>query len=214
MIFEDRRDAGKRLAEALSRYRNESPAIFALPRGGVPVGYEVSRSLNAPLSVVVARKLGAPGQREFGIGAVAPGGVRVLNKPVVEQLGITEGYLERVSAREREEMERQMREFRGSESISDLGGYTAILVDDGLATGVTAHAAVRALKKRRPRRIVLAVPVCAAQTVRTIRSEVDDLISLETPSDLGAIGFWYRDFEQVSDDEVIGLLDRAREFTR
>ena len=208
--FEDRRDAGRRLAQRLLGYRDERPVVFALPRGGVPVGYEVARALGAPLDVLVARKLGAPDQPEFGIGAVAPGGVRVLNADVVRRLGIPEEYVEEVTRRETAEVERRLRHFRGGSPEPETRGRSAILVDDGLATGVTARAAIKALRLREPRRIVLAVPVCAAQTARMISFETDELVCLECPADLGAIGFWYRDFSQVPDEEVMELLERAR----
>jgi putative phosphoribosyl transferase len=208
--FEDRRDAGRRLAGKLVRFRDERPVVFALPRGGVPVGYEISRSLGAPLDVFVSRKLGAPDQPEFGIGAVAAGGVRVLNEDVVRRLGITEDYVERITAQEIAEVGRRLRYFRGKRPEPKVGGRTAILVDDGLATGVTARAAVEALRLRGPRRLVLAAPVCAAQTVNLLMPRVDELVCLECPPDLGAIGFWYRNFEQTSDEEVVELLERAR----
>ena len=209
--FEDREDAGRRLAERLTRYSDERPVVFALPRGGVPVGYEISRSLGAPLDVFVSRKLGAPGQPEFGIGAVAPGGVRVLNGNVVERLGIPDDYLEAITRKELAEVERRLRHFRGDRPEPEVRDRTVILVDDGLATGVTARAAVEALRRLGPRRLILAAPVCAAQTAGLIGPEVDELVCLETPSDLGAIGFWYRDFSQTSDEEVIELLERARQ---
>lgn len=208
--FRDRRDAGRRLAGKLSRFAEGRPVVFALPRGGVPVGYEISRSLRAPLDVFVSRKLGAPGQPEFGIGAVAPGGVRVLNEDVVRRLGIPEEYVERITAQETAEVERRLRYFRGGRPEPEVGGRTAILVDDGLATGVTALAAVEAIRRLDPARLVLAVPVCAAQTAEVFGSLVDELVCLESPSDLGAIGFWYSDFEQTSDEEVVELLERAR----
>ena len=208
--FEDRRDAGRRLAAKLSRFRDERPVVFALPRGGVPVGYEISRTLDAPLDVFVSRKLGAPDQPEFGIGAVAVGGVRILNRDVIRRLGIPDDYVERVTVRELAEVNRRLRYFRGDRPEPQVGGRTAILVDDGLATGVTARAAVAALRRRRPRRLILAAPVCAAQTAKIFLPEVDELICLKTPSDLGAIGFWYRDFEQTPDAEVVQLLEKAR----
>jgi putative phosphoribosyl transferase len=208
--FKDREHAGTLLAERLAGYAGEEPLILALPRGGVPVAFEISRRLGAPLDVFIARKLGAPGQPELGIGAVAQGGTRVLNRGIVRQLGIPDDYLERVAAREEQEVERRLRLLRGDRPEPEVEGRTVILVDDGLATGVTARAAIEALRRRSARRIVLAVPVCAAQTAGWIEAEVEDLVALETPSDLYAIGFWYEDFEQVSDEEVIRLLERAR----
>jgi putative phosphoribosyl transferase len=208
--FRDREDAGRRLADRLSRFRDERPVVFALPRGGVPVGYEISRSLGVPLEVFVARKLGAPGQPEFGIGAVGAGGVRVLNEDVVRRLGIPEDYVERITEQETAEVGRRMHLFRGERVEPEVRGRTVILVDDGLATGVTARAAVKALRRLEPRRLVLAAPVCAAQTAELLGPEVDELVCLEAPADLGAIGFWYRDFSQTSDEEVIQLLESAR----
>lgn len=209
-LFRDRTDAGRRLAARLERYRDEEPLVLALPRGGVPVGFEIARALGAPLDVFISRKLGAPGQPELGIGAVAQGGMRVLNERIVRRLGIPEDYLEHITRRERAEVERRLRLLRGDRPEPEVRGRTAILVDDGLATGVTAMAAIAALKSRSPRRIVLAVPVCAAPTAKMMRMEVEDLVSLQTPEDLYAIGFWYEDFEQVPDETVISLLERAR----
>jgi putative phosphoribosyl transferase len=210
ILFEDRVDAGRQLAERLAPYAEERPVVFALPRGGVPVGAEVSRSLGAPLEVIVSRKLGAPGQPEFGIGAVAPGGVRVLNERAVRALGIEEDYLEMISARELAEAERRLKLFRGDRPYPDLERRTAILVDDGLATGVTARAALLALRRMNPRRLVLAVPVCALQTAELLRPEADDLICLLAPDNLEAVGLWYRNFEQTSDEEVVRLLEEVR----
>ena len=208
--FEDRRDAGRKLAGKLSRFRDERCVVFGLPRGGVPVGYEISRALGAPLDVFVSRKLGAPGQPEFGIGAVATGGVRILSTDVIRRLGISEEYIERITAQEVAEVDRRLRFFRGERPEPPVEGLTAILVDDGLATGVTARAAVEALRQRRPGRLILAAPVCAAQTADLFRSRVDELVCLALPSDLGAIGLWYKNFEQTSDEEVMQLLVKAR----
>jgi len=208
--FEDRRDAGRKLAAKLSRFRGDGCVVFGLPRGGVPVGYEISRSLGAPLDVFVSRKLGAPGQPEFGIGAVAVGGVRVLNTDVIRRLGITDEYVDRITAQEVAEVERRLRYFRGGRPEPEVGGRTAILVDDGLATGVTARAALEALKLRGPGRLILAAPVCAAQTAELFESRVDELLCLASPSDLGAIGLWYRNFDQTTDREVVQLLQEAR----
>ena len=209
--FRDRKDAGRRLAERLAGYRDKDPVVLALPRGGVPVGYEISRSLGAPLDVFIARKLGAPGREELGIGAVAQGGVRVLNERALEVLGVTDEYVEQVTAKETAEIERRLGDLRGrGRPETGIEGRTAILVDDGLATGVTALAAVGALRERNPQRLVLAVPVCAAQTVDTLRPKVDELVYLEAPPDLGAIGLWYENFRQVADEEVVGLLESAR----
>jgi predicted phosphoribosyltransferase len=208
--FKDRKDAGRRLAEKLLGYRQENPVVLALPRGGVPVGYEISRSLGTPLDVFVARKLGAPGHEEFGIGAVAQGGVRVLNEDAVQALGIPDDYIERTADEETEEIERRLRLLRGERRPEpEVRGRTVILVDDGLATGVTALAAVRALRQRSPGRLVLAVPVCAARSAGTLREEVDELVCLKTTSNLKAVGLWYRNFYQVEDEEVIELLERA-----
>jgi putative phosphoribosyl transferase len=207
--FKNREDAGQQLAERLAHYRDEEPIVLALPRGGVPVGYEISHALQAPLDVFIARKLGAPGRPELAIGAIAQGGVRVLNTYTAQALGITEEYLEQVAARETAEIERRLRLLRGDRPEPEVRERTVVLVDDGLATGATALAAIRALRRRAPRCLVLAVPVCAEQTAEDIRPEVDDLVCLKTPSNLLAISLWYRNFEQVPDEEVVELLERS-----
>ncbi|HEX5502077.1 MAG TPA: phosphoribosyltransferase family protein [Thermomicrobiales bacterium] len=208
--FSDRQDAGQQLAARLAPYRDDHPIVLALPRGGVPVGYEIARALGAPLDVLVARKLGAPHQPEFGIGAIAPGGVRLLDRPVVEALGIPPAEIERIAAAEAAEMERREREFRDGRPPLDLAGRVVIVVDDGLATGVTARAAVAAVRARRPARIVLAAPVCSPEAARALGAEADDVLCLATPPDFRAVGLWYEDFEQTSDAEVVDLLRRAR----
>jgi len=209
-LFRDREDAGRRLAERLAKYRDEDPVVLALPRGGVPVGYEVARALKAPLDVFIARKLGAPNQPELGIGAVAQDGTLVLNERIVEEIGVSKEYVQRIAAEEMEEARWRIKLFRGERPEPEIRVRTAILVDDGIATGVTTRAAMKALRRRDPRRLVLAVPVCAARTAEALRKEVDELICLEARSDLMSIGLWYRNFEQISDEEVIELLERAR----
>ena len=209
-FLKDRADAGRRLAARLARYGDEGTIVLALPRGGVPVGAEVSRPLGAPLDVFIARKLGAPGQPELGIGAVAQGGVLVLNEPIVRELGLTEEHVMRAAEEELEEVERRLRLLRGDRPEPLVEGRTVILVDDGLATGATARAAVSALKERGPGRLVLAVPVCPPRTADGLRPEVDEIVVLETPNDFYAVGAYYEDFEQVTDDEVIRLLELSR----
>lgn len=212
IVFDDRKDAGRRLAERLSSYRGRDVIVLALPRGGVEVGYEVARSLDAPLDVIVARKIGAPGQPELGIGAVAPGGVRILDPQAIRWLGVTDDQIAWIAAQEEEEMDRRLQEYRGNAAPMDLRGKTVILVDDGLATGVTARAAVEAVRNEGAREIVLAIPVCAAETAEAFRARVDSVVCVSTPPDFRAVGLWYRDFSQVTDEEVKALLERAHEF--
>jgi predicted phosphoribosyltransferase len=204
--FRDRREAGRRLAQALAAYRHRDPLVLGLPRGGVPVAYEVARALRAPLDVVVARKLGAPSQPELAIGAIGPGGVIVLD----ERYGLAESDLEAIIARETAEMERRIRRFRGHDGVPNVEGRTVIVVDDGLATGLTVRAALKALRRGRPAWIVLAVPVAAPDTAARIAQGVDDFVCLETPDAFYAIGQWYLDFEPVSNETVVDVLERAR----
>lgn len=211
-LFTDRRAAGRQLAERLHAYRPAEPVVLALPRGGVVVGFEVAQALEAPLDVVVARKLGAPTQPELGIGAVAPGGVMLVDDGTVAALGLSEDDVARVAEQERAEMERRLRHYRSSTDLPPVEDRTVLLVDDGLATGVTAMAAIYALRKQYPARIVLAVPVCAPETARAMEGEVDELVCLATPARFGAVGRWYRDFDQTTDAEVIELLAEARPF--
>ncbi len=210
MGFKDRAEAGRRLADRLRDLQTENPIVLALPRGGVPVGYEVARALGAPFDVMIARKLGAPGQPELGIGAIAPGGVRVLNEEAIRMLGISDAEIEAIAAKEEAEMEHRLRRFRGGRPAPEIRGRDVLLVDDGLATGVTAKAAIRAIRRESPRRIIFAVPVCASDTAQAFGREVDELICLEAPPYFGAVGLWYRNFDQTSDAEVLALLDRAR----
>jgi putative phosphoribosyl transferase len=208
--FRDRGDAGRQLAALLERYRDERPVVIALPRGGVPVGFEIAQALGAPLEVLPVRKLGAPGRRELGIGAIAVGGASVLNVAAIRSLGISRAQIEQVAAEEMEELERRLRLYRGDRPMPDVRGRTVILVDDGLATGVTALAAIRAVRQMGPARIVLAAPVCAPETAAELGAEVDDVVCVNRPDDFIAVGRWYRSFDQTSDQEVVDLLDRAR----
>jgi len=210
--FLDRADAGRQLAALLRGLAGEHPLVMALPRGGVAVGFEVARELRAPLDVIVARKLGAPMQPELGIGAIAPGGIRVLDALAIRYLGITQDQIDRVIRAEEAEMERRVRLYRGDRPPPRIEGRTVILVDDGLATGVTARAAARSLRLQRPGRLVLAVPVCAPETAESIRMEVDEVVCIYMPSDFRAVGLWYEDFRQLEDSEVVDLLERARSF--
>jgi putative phosphoribosyl transferase len=212
LIFKNRREAGRKLAPSLSRYKEEQPVVLALPRGGVPVGYEVALALQAPLDIVVVRKLGAPGQPELGIGAVVDGDhpQSVLNEDVVRELGVPEEYLQREIARQLREIRRRQRTYRGDAGAIAVGGRTAIVVDDGLATGGSMRAALRGVRRANPKRIVLAVPVAPADALESLVAEADDVVCLSSPPFFGAVGNFYDDFGQTSDDEVIQLLGAAR----
>ena len=210
MRFRDRRHAGRMLADALAAYRDRADVVvLALPRGGVPVAFEVARALHAPLDVFVVRKLGFPGHEEFAMGAIASGGVRVMN-PEAQQFGVSPSAIEAVAARETRELERREHLYRGERAPIDIADHIAILVDDGLATGSTMRAAAAAVRQRRPRRIVVAVPVAARDTCESLRAEVDEVVCGTTPEFFRAVGVWYDDFDQTSDEEVHALLDASR----
>jgi predicted phosphoribosyltransferase len=210
-LFLDRRDAGRRVAVRLMEYANDPNAIvLALPRGGVPVAYEVAFALNVPLDVFVVRKLGAPGQEELAIGAIASGDIRVLNDELVTYLGISDKQIEEVVDTEKKELERREKIFRDDRPPVDAEGKTIILVDDGLATGSTMMAAVTALRARNPERIIVAVPTGAPEVCARMRELADECICATTPLPFRAIGVWYEDFTQTSDEEVHALLERAR----
>jgi predicted phosphoribosyltransferase len=212
VIFQDRSEAGRVLAHALDKFAGDPGVIvLALPRGGVPVGYEVARALHVPLDVFVVRKLGAPGQEELALGALASGAVRVLNHDVVDALGITPEEIDRVAEREQQELERRERQYRSGRPALDVRGRTVILVDDGLATGSSMRAAVAALRQRAPAKIVVAVPVAPPSTCEELSSEADQVVCAATPLPFYAVGQWYRDFTQTSDKEVRGLLERANQ---
>lgn len=210
--FRDRRHAGRVLAQALAQHAHRSDVtVLALPRGGVPVAYEVAHALRAPLDVFIVRKLGVPGQQELAMGALAMGGVRVLNDDVIRSLGIGEATVEAVTRSEQLELERRVREYRGDRPLPELHGRTALLVDDGLATGATMLAAVKALRLQQPSRIVVAVPTAAAETCAQMRSEADEVVCATTPRPFRGVGQWYLDFSQTSDNEVRELLARSRD---
>jgi putative phosphoribosyl transferase len=206
--FQDRTDAGRRLAVELADYGNRPDVlVLGLPRGGVPVAYEVAQALGAPLDVFVVRKLGVPGHEELAMGAIASGGVRVVNQDVVEELGISDEALDEVTRAELRELERRERAYRGDRPPPAVRGRTVILIDDGLATGSTMLAAVTAVKGANPKAVVVAVPVAAPETCQALRSHVDDVVCATTPEPFRAVGLWYRDFAQVGDAEVHALLE-------
>lgn len=206
--FRDRGDAGRRLAGLLSHLAEREPAVLALPRGGVPVAFEVAEHLEAPLDVLPVRKLGVPGHEELAFGAIASGG-RVLNREVVAALQLSDDAIEQVAAREQAELERRERAYRGDRPALQVRGRTVIVIDDGIATGATIRAGVKVLAGREPAAIVIATPVAPAPTCSELERIVDEVFCVMKPRDLRAIGLWYEDFAQTSDLEVRGLLDRA-----
>ena len=208
--FADRRAAGRELAGLLNNVDDPHGAVvLALPRGGVPVAYEISRALNAPLDVFLVRKLGTPGHQELAMGAIASGGIRVLNDEVVHALGIRPDQIEAVALREQIELERRDASYRGGRPFPPLTNRTVILVDDGLATGTTMKAAVQAVKQQKPARVVVAVPVSAPETCRALGAIADQVICARTPTPFSAVGEWYRDFTQTTDEEVVALLSSS-----
>ena len=209
--FRDRSEAGQVLAGHLAAYTNRSDTlVLALPRGGVPVAYEVAAALRAPLDVFLVRKLGVPGHEELAMGAIASGGVRVVNEDIVRQLGLSERHIERVAASEQREIERRERAYRGDRSPLAIRDHTVILIDDGLATGATMRAAAEAIRTQKPRRLIVAVPVAATVTCDEFRGQVDEVVCAVTPEPFYAVGMWYQDFSQTTDDEVRALLTRSR----
>ena len=209
-IFADRRDAGRALALAVQRCELDRPVVLALPRGGVPVAWEIARALGAPLDIIVVRKLGAPMQPELAIGAIAFGGVRVLNDELIDTwLSLDKETIDRISDKESVELDRRERLYRGDRPFPELRNRDVLLVDDGMATGATMRAAAAAVRTFGPSKIVVAVPVAAEDAVRQLADLVDDVVCLETPSPFVAIGYFYSDFGQTSDAEVRELLTRA-----
>ncbi|MET4640678.1 putative phosphoribosyltransferase [Streptomyces atratus] len=206
MLFTDRADAGQRLAEALRHLAGEKPVVLGLPRGGVPVAAAVATALGAPLDVIVVRKLGVPYHRELAFGAIGEGGVRVINDDVVRRGGLSPTDIATVERAEQAALVRQAEQFRDDRPRLALDGRTAIVIDDGVATGATASAACQVVRAQGAARVVLAVPVAPADTVAWLRTQVDEVVCLSTPVLFSAVGEWYRDFSQTSDEEVISLL--------
>ncbi|EKD45683.1 MAG: phosphoribosyltransferase [uncultured bacterium] len=209
IIFRDRKEAGQKLAELLKSYTAEKPIILAMPRGGVVVAYEIAQALKAPLDVIVSRKIGAPSQPEYAIGAIAPGDIRVFNDEAISSLDISKTEIETLVAREKKEMERRIKLYRGNKPLLDLKDKVVIIVDDGVATGQTALVAIRSVRKTQPKKIVFACGVCAHDSMELLRQEADEVISLSMPKMFYAVGQWYQSFEQTTDDEVIRLLSKV-----
>ena len=209
--FLDRTEAGQQLATKLVAYANRPDVlVLALPRGGVPVAFEVARALHAPLDVIIVRKLGVPGEEELAMGAIASGGVRVLNDDVVQMLALSEEVINMVAAYEQHELKRRERLYRGDRPAYDVHGRTVILVDDGIATGATMSAVVAAVRHQQPARIIIAIPVAASATCEEFATEVDELVCVSRPEAFFAVGYWYEHFSQTSDEEVRRLLEQAR----
>ena len=210
MSFKDRIEAGRKLATALAAYRNQHPVVLALPRGGVPVAAEVASALKAPLDLILVRKIGVPTQPELAMGAVVDGGepIIVRNEDVIGLAGISESDFKAACDSELAEIERRRQRYLGTRPRAEVTARTAIVIDDGVATGATTRAALQATRRRKPKRLVLAVPVAPTDTLSALRSDADDVVCLEDHEFFGAIGFYYRDFRQVSDEEVIKILER------
>lgn len=209
-VFNDRSAAGKALAQELSDFAGRQDVlVLALPRGGVPVAFEIAQFLRAPLDIMLVRKLGAPGHQELAMGAIASGDIIVMNKSIVDQLGIDQQAIDREIDQERQELRRRERVYRGERAPCPIAQQTVILVDDGIATGATMRAAVAAIKQHKPAYLVVAAPTAAADTCRTIAREVDKIVCLATPEPYFAVGNWYRNFDQTADSEVCNLLQEA-----
>jgi len=212
VIFRDRTDAGRQLGARLRRYRGRPDVlVLALPRGGVPVAYQVAKQLGAPLDVFLVRKLGVPGYKELAMGAIASGGVRVINEDVVRDMDIPGEVIDAVAADEQQELARRERAYRHERPLLEVKGRIVILIDDGLATGSSMRAAAEALRKQQPARIVVAVPVSAAKTCDEFRGDVDEIVCAIRPEPLHGVGLWYEDFTQTTDEEVRELLERAQQ---
>jgi putative phosphoribosyl transferase len=210
--FKDRADGGKKLAQELSHYGGRSDVVvLGLPRGGVPVAYEVAKELEAPLDVFIVRKLGVPGHEELAMGAIASGGVRVLNDEVVKGVNVSEDDVDRVATKEQQELERRESAYRGERPGIALEDKTVLLVDDGLATGASMRAAVKGLREHNPKKIVVAVPTAPPETCEAFSDLADETVCLETPTPFMGVGAWYEDFPQTKDEEVKDILEKASE---
>lgn len=210
MRFQDRSDAGRQLALRLRQHGGSDAIVLALPRGGVPVGFEVARALNIPLDVLLVRKLGVPGQEELAMGAIASGGIQLLNNALITTLGIGAEAVSAVQQREQAELSRREHAYRKGCPLADVTEKSVILVDDGIATGSTMQAAIASLRKRNVRRIIVATPVAPAPVVDSLRNVADEVVVVLTPRDFGGVGWWYEDFSQTSDDEVQRLLEASQ----
>jgi putative phosphoribosyl transferase len=210
-MFIDRKEAGRELAAALARFKVESPVVLAIPRGGVPVAFEVARALEAPLDIIVARKLGAPGQHELGLGAIVDGDhpQSVLNEEIIRELRVSTQYIQSEIETEVKEIRRRQAAYRRGRPAADLAGRTVIVIDDGIATGGSIRAALRGVRRMGPKKVVLAVPVAPPDTIEALRAEADEIVCLDMPEYFMAIGEFYEDFRQTSDAEVIELLETA-----
>lgn len=210
MLFQDRQDAGQKMVALLEKYKDNTQAIIlALPRGGVVVAYEVAKALNLPLDLVVPRKIGAPGNPEFAIGAIAEDGEPIFNQEIVSAYGITKEYIDSEVEKERKEAKRRLKTYRGDRPPLELKDKIAILIDDGIATGATMQAAIRSVKAKGAKKIIVAVPVTAQDSLKQIQSEVDEVIYLDAPLFFGAVGAFYKEFDQTTDEEVIELMKRV-----
>lgn len=210
--FRDRRDAGRKLAQALSHYEGRSDVtVFALPRGGVPVAYEVALALNAPLDIFIVRKLGLPGREELAMGAIGSGGIRVLNDDVIRILNVPQEVINIIAQREMQELERRERTYRGNRTSPTVRDRTVILIDDGLATGASMRAAVVGMRARQPARIVIAVPTAAGEVCDALQFAVDEMVCVITPEPFYGVGKWYQEFAQIDDEEVRILLEEANQ---
>jgi predicted phosphoribosyltransferase len=209
MVFADRRHAGRLLADQLQRFVAERPVVVALPRGGVPVGFEIARALGAPLEILAVRKLGAPANPEFGVGAIAEDGTVVLDRVTAGRVGLTSGVLDETVAREARELRRRVARYRGDRPALDVCERTVIVADDGLATGVTEVAAIRAMRGQLAARVIVAVPVGVRASLARVAEEADEVVCHTVPGELHGVGFWYEDFSPVSDEQVVELLGRA-----